>query len=98
MRRGFSTSPRFRHATVVRGGPGGLRRDRWCTVSGPAPARPAHEAPSPLGDIRLAARRLGTIGSLPAGHEAAPAGAVHRFRWSPARADLADPRGRRGPA
>lgn len=98
MRRGFSTTPRFRHATVVRGGPGGLRRDRWRTVAGPVPGQVPGPAASPVGEIRLAARRLGTIGALPAGHEAAPAGAVRGYRWSPARAELADPRRRHGPA
>ncbi|GEM_PF-3835032 len=77
----------FRHVgrtvatSVSRPGPGGLRPVAYRTVAGPSPRDRVAESRSPIAAVRHAARRLGRIGALPAGQEAASGGG-RRIRWS----------------
>ena len=64
------------------------------TVSGPSPALAVVDARQPSVAIRVAARRLGTIGALPAEQERSARTGASGMRWSPARVALRDHRRR----
>ncbi len=76
-------TPRPRRAGIARAG-------RFQTVSGPSPALAAHDRRQPVVAIRIAARRLGTIGALPVEQERAALAGASGMRWSPVRVALRD--------